>query len=526
MSQKQNPAYGRVKSARPTAKSFDVRPATKPKQPRSDFPGVGMTLNTYAGKGDDRARRRGSQNRPASPGRWARFRSKFTRKRVILAIVAVLFLAGGWVGWKVFYNAHRLFGNSVFSVLTDGKLDGESTGRVNILMAGNSADDAGHEGGGLTDSIMIASIDTKNDTAFMLSVPRDLYVDIPERGYSHQKINSAYTVGEREKFNDAGYFEGGMGELQKVIQDNMGITLHYYALVNYGALRQAVDSVGGIDFKVESSDKRGLYDSSKDYTTNGPMVKLTNGTHKLDGQEALNLARARGHGRGSYGFANSDFTRTENQRKLILALRAKATTAGVLTNPVKLGGLFDAVGANVETNMSLANVRRLYQVTKDIPGGSIKSVGLNDADGKNLLDNYTTSRGESALVPAAGLDDFSDIQRYLQRLTSNNLIVREAAEVVILNGTVTSGLAARESDLLEKKNVNVSSVADADAETYTVTQIIDLSGGTKPKTLALLKKHFQGSTTTTTNPYGTEYDVDFIVVLGADRPIPGNTSEN
>lgn len=497
--------------------SFDMKPVNDARN--KDFPGVGMTLNTYASN-NAKTRARQPTASPQPKGRFARFRSKITRKRIMLCIVVIILLAVGWLGWKLAYNAQRLFGGNVFSALTSSKLQGEDVGRVNILLAGNSADDVGHDGGSLTDSIMIMSVDTKNKTAFMMSVPRDLYVRIPDVGSG--KINAVYPNGERQAFSENGYAKGGMGLLQKVIERDLGIRCDYYALVNYNALREAVNSVGGISFNVESSDKRGLYDPSKDYVTNGPLVKLTNGVHTLNGQQALNLARARGDARGSYGFANSDFDRTENQRKLILALRSKATSAGVLTNPIKLGKLFDAAGNNVETNFTLSDVRRLYDVTKGIGGSAITSVGLNDADGQNLLANYRTPRNESALVPAAGTYDYSDIQRYIQRLTSTNLVVRENAETVVLNGTTTSGIAAKEQAALETKNIRVSLIADADTEDYATTRIIDLSGGAKPATLKALQKRYAGSTITTTDTFAGKYDVDFIIIAGADR-IPTDT---
>jgi polyisoprenyl-teichoic acid--peptidoglycan teichoic acid transferase len=518
MSDKKSPYRG-ANGVKPS-RAFDIAPPKGQKNNNTNFPGVGMTLGSYQANGAGSRRNRRHVEQPKS--RWARFKSKITLKRTIILLALLVLLVVGFVGFKLVYNAHRLFGGSVFDALTSGKLDGESTGRVNILLAGNSADDPGHQGATLTDSIMVISIDTKNNTAFMLSIPRDLYVKIPGNGY--QKINAAYPAGERDKFKEDGYAEGGMGQLQQIIEENIGIKTHYYALVNYNALRDAVNAVGGVTVTVNSTDKRGLYDSSKDWSTGKPLVKLTNGKHTLNGQAALNLARARGEGRGSYGYANSDFTRTEHQRQLILALRSKATSAGVLTNPVKLGGLFDSLGSNVDTDLSLGNVRRLYEVTKGIGGTNIKSVGLNDADGQNLLTSYRTSGGASALVPAAGLNDYSDIQRYIRRLTSNNLVVREGASVVLLNGTSTSGVAARESDLLEKKQIQVSEIGDADTETQTVTQIIDLSGGKMPGTLKALQGAYSGSTVTTSNPYGTRYDVDFIIVLGSDRVSTESTS--
>lgn len=467
-----------------------------------------MTLNTYSSSSNNTSGRRLTAAKPIKARR-------ITRKRVAMAFGILLLLLVGWLGWKFVYNTQRLFGGNPFSILSSDKLKGESTGRVNILLAGNSADDPGHQGGTLTDSIMILSVDTKNKTAFMLSIPRDLYVSVP--GHGHQKINTVYPVGERDDFRQAGYADGGMGLLQKTIKQDLGITTHYYALINYNALRDAVNAVGGVDIKIQSSDPRGLYDPNKDWTTGGPLVRLSNGWHHLNGQQALNLSRARGDSSRSYGYANSDFTRTEHQRQLILALRSKTTSAGVLSNPIKLSKLFDSIGNNVDTDMTLGNARRLYEITKELGGSNIQSVGLNDANGENLLKNYRTSRGESALIPAAGLDDFSDVQRFIQQLTSSNLLLREGADVVVLNGTSYNGLAARESDNLEEKNFSVSAIGDADSENYTKTQIIDLSNGGKPNTKRALQKAYPGSTVTNVNPYGSKYKADFIIVIGAER---------
>lgn len=92
-----------------------------------------------------------------------------------LTVGIVVLLAGGWVGWKILHNEIKLFGwRGLVGLVQNVKLKGEDSGHVNILLAGNSADDPGHDGANLTDSIMIVSIDTKNNRAFMLSIPRDL----------------------------------------------------------------------------------------------------------------------------------------------------------------------------------------------------------------------------------------------------------------------------------------------------------------------------------------------------------------
>jgi len=349
---------------------------------------------------------------PTGRARW---------KRVVLWTLSLLlgvFLAtGGWIGWKFVSNEVRIFGwQGLMGLFHSQKLDGESSGHVTILLAGNSADDSGHNGANLTDSIMLLSLNTQTNTAFMLSIPRDLYVAIP--GHDYAKINEAYQDGESDHFSDSGYAPGGMGLLEKTVAQQFGIEVQYYALVDYSAVRDAVNAVGGIDVTVASSDPRGLYDPSPDYGNNSqPLVNLSNGVRHINGVQALGLARARGDSYRSYGYALSDFTRTANQRQIMLGLKDRATGLGTLSNPVKLGQLFDSVGGNVKTDLTLGNVHRLYDLLKKIPSSSIVSASLNGAsDHSDLLKNYTTPYGQSALIPRAGLDNYTDIQTFLTQL--------------------------------------------------------------------------------------------------------------
>ena len=489
----------------------------------SQFPSVGMTLRSYQYDSSDKGRRRPAAKTVVKRGRWQRFKQKSSLKKTVITLVVMVLLVVGFVGGKFAWNAHKLFGGNIFGIFASTKLKGEDQGRVNILLAGNSADDAGHNGGRLTDSIMVISIDTKNNKAFMLSVPRDLWVNVP--GDGHQKINGAYVAGEDNDFKEDGYPEGGMGQLEQVVSDSLGIPIHYYALVNYTAMREAVDAVGGVDITVKSEDPRGLYDPNIDWTTKGPLVKLSNGRHHLNGQQALNLARARGDSYNSYGFAGSDFTRTEHQRQLLTALKSKAVSAGVLTNPNKLTNLSDAIGNNVKTDLKISEVRRLYDLTKNIDGSSIKSLGLNDDHGKSLLKSYSSPNGQSALIPAAGVDDFDDIQSFIRRQMSSDPVVQEEATLVVLNGTDIPGLGGKTKQQLKTRNLDVDKLDDAGHTSQVTTAIIDLSAGRKPATRSLLAKIF-GNHFTTQNPYGRLYDADFIIIVGRDRSANSNSGNS
>lgn len=474
------------------------------RRPQTKFPEVGQTLSTY--RYDAFANQPPARKKHRSGRKW-------TKKKIALLVALPFLLLAIWLGFKFSYDLAKIFKGNVFGVLHSTRLKGEDQGRVNILIAGNSADDIGHNGGNLTDSIMILSIDTNNHKALLLSVPRDLYVNIPGNG--HGKINQAYVDGENQNFNEGDYPSGGMGLLEKTIEQTLGIKSQYYALINYSALRDMVNAVGGIDVNIQSTDRRGLYDPSRDYATGGVLVRLTNGVHHLDGEQALDLARARGDAYGSYGYANSDFTRTANQRLMLLSLKNKIGSTGVLANPLKLTSLADALGNNVKSDMSVSQVRRLYDIMKQINNSKIASGGLNDLSGTNYLQSERV-HGQSVLIPSAGEDEYGDIRTALSRLFSNNQIVNEGAQVVVLNATDSYGVAAATKDKLVAKFVNVTAIADAKSTSRT-SQIIDVSAGKAPQTLQLLQTMF-GNRLTTANPYASRYPhADFIVLVGADH---------
>jgi LCP family protein required for cell wall assembly len=495
------------------------RPAAQPTQPleepkATDTPITQAFNENYSSKKLDPNELKNKKASKTKRG-WSKKRKILTSSLVILLVG---FGFGAWYGAKILGSLDKAFHGNVFSdvhaLFSNVTLKGENQGRVNILIAGDSSDDPGHQGANLTDSIMVLSIDTKTHTGFMLSVPRDLWVQLP--GYGHAKINTANTV---SNFSAAGYPSGGMGQLDEIVQTDLGIPIDYYALLNYQSLKQAVDAVGGITINLQSPDPQGIYDA---YT----HLKLPNGDDTLDGQEALDLARARGDdsaGDVSYGLPNSDFDRTQHQRQMLVALAQKAKTAGVYTNPIKVSKLFDAFGSNIQTNMDLQDVLRFVQITKGMNMSGLQSLTYSYGDSSNdLISDYTSNDGEEALAPSEGVDSWGQIQQYYQQLTSNNPVVREAPSIVILNGSNTDGLAHKMSQTLSSEGFNVVGVTDATNE-YTGSMIIDNTSGQKPAAKQLLQTTLPKDTTSTTSSTSpveaTEaqgYNADFVVVLGDD----------
>ena len=468
-----------------------------------------------------------SANQPSATKRGSKLKRQWTRRRKVWSSVAMVLIVGfgigSWYGSAILSNLDKVFHGNIFSdakaFFSTTRLKGEDQGRVNILLAGDSTDDPGHSGAQLTDSIMVLSVDTKTHTGFMLSVPRDLWVEIP--GWSHQKINAANEV---TNFNQSGYPKGGMGQLEQIVQTDLGIPIDYYALINYSAFKSAVNAVGGININIQSPDPRGLFDPNIAKADGGPL-QLPNGNINLNGQTALNLARARGDpcycGQVEYGFPQSDYNRTQHQRQMLTALAQKAQSAGVITNPFKVSQLFGAFGNNVKTDLNLADVLRFIQISKGINITKLQSLDYKNSGTNALLADYTAADGEAALIPSTGIDNFGGLQQFYQQLTSNNPVVREGPSVVVLNGSGVTGLAHSKANILKANGFNVLGTADASG-LYTSTMIIDLSGGSKPASRQYLQTLFaRGGTTVTTSTASpaeaTEavgYNANFVVVIG------------
>lgn len=330
---------------------------------------------------------------------------------VLLLLIAPFLIIGLWDLRNFSQATSKLFGTSnAFGILAQ-KPPKSTDGRTNILLIGYSADDPEHAGATLTDSIMVLSL-SKDKENYMLSIPRDLYVTIPGEGRA--KINEAYQDGERSGFSEEGYPNGGVGLLQKTISEKFGMEIHNYAIIDYGAVRGIVDALGGITVNIQSPDERGIYDPNFQPHEGGPL-ELTNGEHTIDGETALRLTRARGATAGSYGFPQSDFNRTQNQQLVLAAIKSELDWKLVL-DPRKNSKIFSALGDNVETDVALSEVIPLYRMFAKTPDTQMRSVVLNDINGQNLLRGYRTPYGQSALIPAAGINNYSDIQAAIDSL--------------------------------------------------------------------------------------------------------------
>jgi LCP family protein required for cell wall assembly len=434
--------------------------------------------------------------------------------RTSLAMVLIVLIGAGFLFGKGYLKARQIFkGGGNAAALEENvdptKLNGEGDGRINLLLLGKGG--IGHEAPDLTDTILVASIDPIAKEAALLSIPRDLYVSVPK--YGNMKINAAYATGKNSILNgkkipdQANQAEkNGLETIEKTVENTMGIPIHYYVMVDFAAFRQAIDTVGGVTITAPEQ----LYDATVAWENNNNPVLAKKGLNIFNGKQALLYARSR------HGSARGDFDRAERQRAIILALKDKVLSAGTYANPAKISSLISAFGDHVRTNLALNEVKRLYDIGKDITGSKVTSIGLADPP-----NNYVTTdsvNGLSVVVPRAGMGDFTEIQSYVRNTLRDGFLKSENANIIILNGTTRAGLATKKSDELKSYGYNVTLLDDAPTKDYEDTILVDMRNGAKKYTRSYLEKRL-GVAATTRLPDSTinAGTADFVIILGRNE---------
>jgi len=425
------------------------------------------------------------------------------RSFLILFMLPML-LVTGFLGMKFYFAHQNIFDRggdgalALRSNLDPSELNGEGDGRVNILIAGIGGE--GHPGGDLADTIIIASIDPFAKEVAMLSVPRDMYVDVPD--YWSTRINAAHSIGIEQGFEGGEeYPDGGMGLLQKTLEETLDIPIHYYMRVDFTAFRHAVDAVDGIVLDVEIP----VYDPT--FAWEWQTLDVGVGEQYFDGERALFYARSR------ITSAGGDFDRADRQRDIIIALKEKVLSLGTYSNPLKIAGLIDAVGNGVKTNMSISEILRLYEIGGEITADKVVSVGLDTGP-----DGYLAGQnigGASVLVPIGG--DYSQIQEFVRSIFVDGFIKSEEATLEVYNGTAREGYATEYATELGSYGYNVVNIDNIGDKTQIRSQLFDLTG-LSPYT----KRYLEQRVGVVVSPKSElpeelrESESDFIIILGTD----------
>jgi len=372
--------------------------------------------------------------------------------------------------------------------------------RVTVLVMGLDYRDWEEDGPSRTDTMMLVTMDPVSRTAGMLSIPRDLWVNIP--GFGYGKINTAYYLGELYDLTG-----GGPALAMQTVEGLLGVDINYYAQIDFAAFENFIDEIGGIDVDVP-------YEITVDPIGPHNTVTLPQGLQHLDGPTALAYAR----NRETFG---SDFDRADRQQQVVMATFDQITSFGTLPRLITNSPtIYNNLRNGIHTNMNLKETISLAWTVVQIPRENIKRsiIGPNEVaisvspDGMDiLLPDMDAVRSVRDLVFATT----SGIAPAATVFVSNPEELRqaEAATVSILNATTTPGLASQTTDYLSSNGILVTVTGNADDKSDT-TVIIDYTG--KPYTVQYLVELLNIEDNSIYSRYDPNSQVDIAILLGAD----------
>lgn len=363
-----------------------------------------------------------------------------TRNIILIALAIVLIFVIGFL-WKAGSVVQKVTQGNVFSSIVRSlpgvpdTVKGEKEGRINILLLGMRGE--GVVGGGLlADTIMVVSVFPEKNAVSFVSIPRDLYVQIPETDWK-AKINAAHAEGERDGKSK------GLETMKQAVANVSGLDIHYAVSIDFAGFKQLVDSLGGVDLKlaepfvepkqfheekvcdanvftipsgnweIKKSGRTGKIKARYPLCYNpveecGGVFQLPAGDVHLDGDKALCYVRSR--------VTSSDFDRARRQREVIEQIKAKALSLGTLSDFSKINAMFDALGNNVRTDMAAWEMKALWELEQKMSQANYKRVdrGLDNSEEGLLYNPEQTPETGYILLPRG--DNYDRIHEMFKNL--------------------------------------------------------------------------------------------------------------
>ncbi|MBI2676997.1 MAG: LCP family protein [Candidatus Yanofskybacteria bacterium] len=259
----------------------------------------------------------------------------------------------------------------------------EEAGRLNVLILGiRGVDDP--DGGLLTDSIMLFSFRDESKKASLTSIPRDLYIDLP--GLFKGKANEIYERGLSKK-DKTNFAKNSFSRIS-------GIFIDKIVVFDFQGFKEIVDALDGIDIVLEKP-----FEEKSQW---GYEFSLSAGENHLDGQTALYYARSR--------YSTNDFDRSRRQQEIILAVKKKALSLGILSNPVKITSLANSLKNNISTDFNIWDTKNILQLA--LTFNSAEKLQTKTITTENLL--YETAQN-NAYVLLPKNNDWNLIRNYFKQ---------------------------------------------------------------------------------------------------------------
>ena len=358
-----------------------------------------------------------------------------------LLIAAFLFLALGLIGWALAkgWVPPRVL-NRLASVVVHRQseaLEWQPELPLTVLVMGLHA--GGASTSPLTDSMLLVSLDPKTRAAGMLSVPRDLWVEIPGHGYG--RVNEAYE-------------DGGAQLAELAVEQAVGVPIQDYALISYSAFQKLVDDAGGVTVDVPRTLQDPTFPAPDE--VHYEPFSLTAGVHQLNGRDALRYARER------HGDPLGDLGRAARQQQIILALRDQLLRPASVA---RLRVMLADAQETVKTDFPLDELPALALIAANIPAANVKRDVLQYAN--QAVRDWQTPAGASVLLP-----NQTAVDRVVRAVFSPVLDRLDAgATVTVNNGAGYPGIATVYGKTLARMGVRVSKIGDAERHDYPRSQV-------------------------------------------------------
>jgi LCP family protein required for cell wall assembly len=335
--------------------------------------------------------------------------------------------------------------------------------RINILFVGlRGGEPTEADCPFCTDTLILLTVDPVTKTAGMLSIPRDMWVNIPGFGYS--RINTAWTLGRGSRLPG-----GGPALTMKTVSHFIGVPIDYYVQVDFDTFVDIIDLIDGVDVYNDET----LFLDPVYHNREFPKVKLTCcGIRHLNGRIALAYARCR---HIEQGCKDGDVGRARRQQKVIFGIREKVLSPENFPELMaQAPQLYNTFSAGIHTNMSLDDAIRLAALVNAISKENIKNGvidhsmmaydnvilgGQNASIMKPLPDKIRILRDEiftssGPISPKAEGDPKS-------------LMQADGARIRLLNGTNTAQLDERTASYLARQGLQVAELGDTKAQSRT-----------------------------------------------------------
>lgn len=301
-------------------------------------------------------------------------------------------------------------------IITNNKkeLRGEEKERINILLVGMGGE--GHSGKYLTDTIMLVSINPKTYQSAFLSIPRDLYVNVPN-SQIFTKINAVYAYGLR---NNGKNSAESFNDLKKVVAQVTGQEVDYYISLDFDGFKKIIDELNGLNIEVTED----IYDSrypgpNFSYET----FEIKKGQHHMDGETALKYARVRHN-------AGGDFGRAARQQEILASAKRKAFSIEGFINPIHLNGLIDILGEHLRTDIHLDEIPSFINLITNINIFETTNKVLDAWSEDSLLaSSHVPLGGVMAYILISRTKNYNQIYELAENIFDLKMLERKKEEI-------------------------------------------------------------------------------------------------